>query len=102
MAGQVFFREHILAQEAYAMPGSEVSELVYKIVRKVRDDAAIYIGRGHVRSGRLLRGLYANEPKAGWSLQAHGTCWVQRQAFGLLHLWDHGYPSNQCEGNADS
>jgi hypothetical protein len=53
-----FLDIHEEAVQSYIRPGGEVSDLLDKVAKGVKVYAVGYISRGHVRSGRLLRGQW--------------------------------------------
>jgi hypothetical protein len=63
---------HEEAVQAYIRPGGEVNDLLWEISRDTRDYSASFIMRGnHMRSRRLLNGLYASGlPKPTGALTA--------------------------------
>lgn len=54
---------HEEAVQSYIRPGGEVNTLLNNVAKGVKDYSTAYISAGHVRSGRLLRGLFWNRTK---------------------------------------
>lgn len=55
---------HEEAVQSYIREGGEVSDLLDGVASGVKAYSASYISAGHVRSGRLLRGLWWNRTKS--------------------------------------
>jgi hypothetical protein len=58
-----FLNIHEHAVRAYINEGGEVSGLLNDVAKGVKTYSTAYIMNGHVRSGRLLRGLFWNRSK---------------------------------------
>lgn len=58
-----FLNIHEEAVQSYIRPGGEVNDLLNDVARGVKTYSTGYIMDGHVRSGRLLRGLFWNRAK---------------------------------------
>lgn len=60
---------HESVVQSYIREGGEVADLLNDVSRDVKRYSVGYISAGHVRSGRLLRGLWWNRTKAEGPLQ---------------------------------
>lgn len=54
---------HEEAVQSYIRPGGEVNDLLNDVAKEVKRYSYLYVLGGHVRSGRLLGGLYWNRAK---------------------------------------
>jgi hypothetical protein len=54
---------HEGAVRRYIEPGGEVAEILDSVAFDTKQYGMVYIGNGHVRSGRLLKSLYYNRVK---------------------------------------
>lgn len=61
--GQIRLDIHEGEVRSYIEPGGEVAELLDSIAFDTKQYGMVYIGAGHVRSGRLLKSLYYNRVK---------------------------------------
>lgn len=64
-----YYNIHEEAVQSYIRPGGSVAHLLDDIGRGVKAYSVAYISAGHVRSGRLLRGLWWNRAKLEGPLQ---------------------------------
>jgi hypothetical protein len=60
---------HEEAVQSYIREGGAVSDLLNDVAKGVKTYSQGYISNGHIRSGRLLRGLYWNRTKLEGPLQ---------------------------------
>lgn len=64
-----FLNIHEEAVQSYIREGGEVADLLNDVARGTYHFGQRYIANGHVRSGRLLRGLFWNRSKLSGPLQ---------------------------------
>jgi hypothetical protein len=80
-----FLNIHEEAVQSYIRPGGEVNDLLNDVARDTKAYGAAYISNGHIRSGRLLRGLFWNRAKLVGPLQG-----VARAGSSAKHtVWFH-------------
>jgi hypothetical protein len=61
--GQIRLDIHEGAVQRYILPGGEVAEILDSVAWETKEYGVAYISAGHVRSGRLLKGMYYNRVK---------------------------------------
>lgn len=80
-----FLNIHEEAVQSYIREGGEVNDLLNDVAKGVKTYSVTYISAGHVRSGRLLRGLFWNRAKLTGPLQG-----VARAGSSARHtMWFH-------------
>jgi hypothetical protein len=68
--------------QAFIRPGGEVNDELNDLARRGKRESYLYILGGHVRSGRLLGGLYSNRAKDTGPLTAYS-----RIGSSAKHTW---------------
>lgn len=71
MAKPIYFDVHEEAVQSYIRPGGAVNKLLNDVAKGVKEYSSTYISARHVRSGRLLRGLFWNQVKLDGPLQGY-------------------------------
>ncbi|QOP66785.1 hypothetical protein SEA_ODYSSEY395_35 [Arthrobacter phage Odyssey395] len=61
--GKIRLDIHEGAVRRYIEPGGEVAEILDSVAWDTKEYGVAYISNGHIRSGRLLRGMYYNRVK---------------------------------------
>lgn len=64
-----FLNIHESAVQSFIRPGGSVNDLLNDVARDTKLSSMLYISDGHIRSGRLLRGLFWNRAKLEGPLQ---------------------------------
>lgn len=60
------------AVRSYIQPGGKVYDVIFDVIRDAKAYSIAYVANGHVRSGRLLKGIQSTNPKSTGPLTTAG------------------------------